>query len=421
MGGQTDADVAIIGSGIIGTISAIDLQAAGYSVVVIEPNEPGAGTAAGSAGYLHDGEIFPVARPGLLAALPGMLLDPRGPLVVRPSYLPRFAGWGMRFLRAMRASTFARATAALASLNRDAVAELAAVANAAGADEFLVRRGGLKIVYDAHTLHELAAELSELEREGIAARALDEAEVHALEPALGANVAGAIFFPNSAHCTDPELFGRRLAERMEMNAHVVRARANAIVPQQDGSWIVKAAARGSTHEIPAKRVLVAAGYDSAALLRPLGYLAPVAAARGYHLMISDPGVALNHAMIFHEPHFAATPMNAGVRLAGTMEFALPDSPPDFRRAQMLYDLARRYIPGLRDGHATQWAGVRPSMPDSLPAMGAADRNRNLFYCFGHGHLGFTQAAVSARAMTQLISGASPFIDLTPFDLARFRS
>ena len=418
MGGQTDADVAIVGSGIIGTISAIALQAAGFSVVVIEPDEPGAGTAAGSGGYLHDGEIYPVARPALLAALPGMLFDPRGPLVVRPSYLPQFAGWGMRFLGAMRASTVARATSALASLNRTAVADLASVAVAAGADDLLVRRGGLKIVCDARSLDELATELKDLDREGIAARALDAAEVHKIEPALGANVAGAILFPNSAHCIDPDLFGKRLAEHVRTNGRFIRARVHALLPQPDGTWIVNA---GATQSISAQRVLVAAGYDSAALLRPLGYSVPVAAARGYHLMIPNPGVELNHPMIFHEPHVAATPMSAGVRLAGTMEFASPDSPPDFQRAQMLYGLAQRYIPELRNGAATQWAGVRPSMPDSIPAMGAARHHRNLFYCFGHGHLGFTQAAVSANAMARLIGGTPPDIDLTPFDLARFHS
>ncbi len=419
MSAAPDGEVAVVGSGIIGTISAINLHAAGFDVVVVEPDEPGAGTAAGSAGYLHDGEIFPVAHPALLAALPRMLLDPRGPLVVRPSYLPAFAGWGLRFLGAMRSRVIRRATAALASLNRDAVNELAAVAAASDAAEFLVRGGGLKIVYDKRTLHELVTQLTVLQREGIAANALDAAQVHDMEPALGPTVAGAIFFPNSAHCTDPERFGKRLAQRMQSASRILRARARSLRPKRDGTWVILVDQHGALSQLAVRRVLVCAGYHSASLLEPLGYRVPLAPARGYHLMIGDPGVAVTHPMIFHEPHFGATPMNEGLRLAGTMEFALPQSPPDFRRAHMLYEQARRYIPGLKNEGATQWAGVRPSMPDSIPAMGAAKRHQNLYYCFGHGHLGLTQAAVSARAMTQLMSGARASIDLEPFDLARF--
>ncbi len=419
MKGPFDADVVIVGSGIIGTMSALELQDAGFSVLVIESNEPGAGTAAGSAGYLHDGEIFPVAQPGLLANLPRMLLDPRGPLVFRPSYLPQIAGWGIRFLGAMRKSAIERSIDALASLNRQAVDALFSVAAASNAEKLFVRRGGLKVVCDRRTLGELARELTILERAGISARALDSAQVHALEPSLAPEIAGAVFFPNSAHCTDPQRFGDLLAARVRAKSTVLRARVEALLPRPDDGWIVRLRGCDSYAGITAKRVLVTAGYTSHELLRPLGYNVPVAAARGYHLMIAKPDVQLSHPIIFHEPHIGATPMDRGLRLAGTMEFAAPGAPADFRRAEMLYGIAKRYIPGLHNGVATTWMGIRPSMPDSLPAIGKAKRHNGLYYCFGHGHLGFTQAATSARCISELMSGTPPSVDLAPFDLARF--
>ncbi len=419
MGGQTDADIAIVGSGIIGTTAAIALHDAGFRVLVIEPNEPGAGTASGSAGYLHDGEIFPVAQPSLFADLPRMLLDPTGPLVVRASYLPRLAPWGVRLLATMRPHATERSIDGAARLNRLSVDALFSVAAASDAQEFLVRRGGLKIVADSRTLDKLSELLPVLHSHGIAAQPLDAAQVHAYEPALAPQVAGAIFFPDSAHCTDPARFGERLAKRVRGQSTMVSGRVRKLSQSADGGWLLDIAREKTLTQISVPRVLVAAGYASGELLRPLGYRVPVAAARGYHLMIAQPNVSLARPMIFYEPHIGATPMNGGVRLAGTIEFAAPEASPDFRRSSMLYGIAKRYIPDLADTDATSWVGTRPLMPDSLPAIGRGFRHKNLYYSFGHGHLGFTQAAVSARAIGELIGGTPSTIDVNAYDLKRF--
>ncbi len=422
MGAQTaDADIAIVGSGIIGTIAAIALHDAGLRVLVIEPNEPGAGTASGSAGYIHDGEIFPVAQPSLFADLPRMLLDSTGPLVVRASYLPHLAPWGVRLLATMRPDATKRSIDGAARLNRLSVDALLSVADACGAQEYLVRRGGLKVVEDSRALDKLSQLLPELRGHGISAEPLDAAQVHAYEPSLAAQVAGAIFFPDSAHCTDPQAFGERLAQRVRYQSVVLSGRVRKLNQRSDGGWVVDIARGKMLTQVSVPRVLVTAGYGSGDLLRQLGYHVPVAAARGYHLMIAKPEVSLARPMIFYEAHIAATPMNHGVRLAGTMEFASPDASPDFRRSKMLYGIAKRYIPDLADTDTSSWVGTRPLMPDSLPAIGRAFKHTNLYYSFGHGHLGFTQAAISARAIGELITEAPSTIDIGAFDLKRFHS
>jgi glycine/D-amino acid oxidase-like deaminating enzyme len=414
-----DAEVAVVGSGIVGTMTALALQDAGFSVLVIDQNEPGAGTASGSGGYIHDGEIFPIAQPALLAELPRLFFDPFGPLVFRLAYLPHMVGWGTRFLRSMRRLEIERTTAALASLNRYAIGALLSVAEATGTQELLVHGGGLKIARTRRTFDGFARELDALRKAGIPAQALDARALREMEPALGDDNAGAIFFPNSAHCVDPTEFGERLAERMRSKGNVLRARAQSIAPESDGSWVVNV--HGSVRAgVRAENVVVSAGYDSPALLQPLGYRVPIAPARGYHLMIENPGVELQHPIIFHESHVGATPMSAGLRLAGTMEFSAPGAPADYRRAEMLYGIVRRYIPNLRNGRATTWMGIRPSAPDSLPSIGKAPQHDHLYLCFGHGHLGLTQAAISARCVADAMTGRKPPIDLAPFDLARFQ-
>jgi glycine/D-amino acid oxidase-like deaminating enzyme len=414
-----DADVAVVGGGIIGVATALALQDRGLSVLVIEENEPGMGTAAGSGGFLHDGEIFPIAQPALLAELPRLLFDPSGPLVFRLAYLPHIAGWGVKFLRSMRRTAVTNAINALASLNRLAIDSLYVMATTANAEALLVRRGGLKVAHDPHTLEALTRELAQLDQQHIAARTMDSTELHALEPALAPDIAGAVYFPNSAHCVDLTQFGDRLAARVRERGTIVRGRVTSLSPKSSGGWQADFQETDSTDSVHARRVVVSAGYGSGALLRKLGYTVPLAPARGYHLTIADPGVLLSHPVILHEPHFGATPMNAGLRLAGTMEFASPTAAPDYKRAEMLYGIARRYFPGLRNGNATKWMGIRPSMPDSLPCIGRASRHEDLYYCFGHGHLGLTQAAISARCIADLIVGQKPAIELTPFDLSRF--
>jgi D-hydroxyproline dehydrogenase len=419
MSRSLDAEAIVIGSGIVGTMTALALQGAGLDVLVIEQDEPGAGTASGSAGYIHDGEIFPVAQPALLAELPRLFFDPFGPLVFRIAYLPHMLGWGARFLRSMRRSVIERATAALASLNRCAIDALLSVAASTGTQDLLVHGGGLKIARTQRAFDGFARELQLLQSAAIPARALDAAALHAMEPALADDNAGAIFFPNSAHCVDPAGFGERLAACVGASGSILRARARSLQPQSDGSWVVDVqdGARSGVH---AQTVVVTAGYASPSLLEPLGYRVPIAPARGYHLMIEHPGVTLRHPIIFHESHVGATPMNAGLRLAGTMEFSSPAAPADYRRATMLYEIIHRYIPGLKNGSATTWMGIRPSAPDSLPCIGRAPRHDHLYCCFGHGHLGLTQAAISARCIADVVTGNAPPIDLEPFDLARFQ-
>lgn len=413
------ADVAVVGGGIIGIACALELLAAGRTVVVVERGDPGAGTSGGSAGYLSDGEIFPVASPAVLRALPRMLFDRAGPLVLRPSYLPHMFGWGLRFFGAASPARIARGTAALASLNRVAIDALFALAERAGAGDLLVRDGGLHVAREPAVLAHAVRAISLLARHGIVAEAIDRAETLRRQPALDGDVAGAVVFPNAGRCVDPDAFGAALAAHARAaGATFVRAHARSLEPHE-GGWTVRTidgAARGCVRAV---RVVVAAGAWSAPLLRPLGYRVPLAPARGYHLMLPDPGVTLRRTVLFEDVHFCATPMRAGLRLAGTVEFARIDAPPDMRRADMLFDLAARYLPGLRRDGATRWMGVRPAFPDTLPAISAVPKHSGLFACFGHEKLGLTQAAISARCIAALVQERPADVDLAPFALGRF--
>jgi len=146
---------------------------------------------------------------------------------------------------------------------------------------------------------------------------------------------------------------------------------------------------------------------------------PLATERGYHILHPEPGFELTRTVLFPELGFAATPMAEGLRLAGTVELASLNAPPAWERAKVLSRNALRMLPTLRGPGVKPWLGFRPSLPDSQPVLGAApDAPRGIFFAFGHGHLGLTQAAVSAACLAALAEGEAPPLDLAPFRIDR---
>jgi glycine/D-amino acid oxidase-like deaminating enzyme len=410
------ADVAVIGGGIIGTTAALELQRRGHDVTVIEPNEVGAGTAGGSAGYLAWNDIFPIPNPRVIAGLPRMLLDKRGPLVIKPSYLPHMMGWGLRFLLAARPSAVKSAIAALAQLNRLAEESLFDLARYAGADRYLVHETVFHVCRDEKTLEHVATLQPLLAAEGFRTELLDREAVRAAEPALTGSVAGALAHPGSGRCSSPPQFGRRLAETFRTRSGgIITARADAI-ERAGNAWRVRTSAGV---DIEAAAIVVANGAWSGAILRTIGYRVPMQSARGYHLMIPHAGVMPTRTLNFEPEHFCATPMDEGLRLAGTVEFAGTQAPLNPYRADMLYDIARDYLPALQRDGAARWMGHRPSLPDSLPIISTLRRARGIVAAIGHERRGLTESAITARCVADLVEGKTPPIDLAPFSIERF--
>lgn len=351
----------------------------------------------------------------MLRRLPSLLFDPTGPLVVRPSYLPHLISWGIRLLAAARPKRQAQIVKALSSLNQQAIASYQPLLAAAGAEALVDINGSLVVCRTMQMLEQKAASIPLLRSHNVRVERIGREETLRLEPALSPDVAGAIFLPENARCVSPGALGRRFADSvLTKGGAIVRAAVTELRPDNDGWCLVT-----SNGNFRVRNVVVAAGRWSDKLLKALGYKAPLASERGYHLMLPVPQVSLARPVVMAEPFFAATPMTDGLRLAGTAEFATADASPDPRRSDVLFKLAQPYLPGLSGAGATRWMGVRPSFPDALPAIGRASRHNNLFYSFGHQHVGLTQAAVSARLLTEIIHDQPSSIDPRPFSLNRF--
>ena len=412
--------VVVIGAGIVGLACATYLQRDGRKVVVVDPGGPGEGASYGNAGGLNGSSIVPVAMPGVLAKVPHWLLDPEGPLSIRLRYLPQLLPWLYRFVRAGRPELVreqARALRGLLAPTVDMHRELAASVGAAN----LIQRSGLLIVYRSEASFAADAAANRLRAEnGVKIDELNQDELRQIEPTLSPAYTRARFISENGYCRNPLRLSRALAEALVANGGEIRRERAEGFAFADGKVEAVLTATG---RIPAAAVVLAAGAHSRPLAARLGEKVPLDTERGYHAMIKSPEVAPRLPIMDAEAKFVATPMEDGLRMAGTVEFAGLEAPPDWRRARILLRHGQAMFPGLprtvSEDRVALWMGFRPSMPDSLPVIGPTRRHPNAFLAFGHGHVGLIGAPMTGRAIADLIAGRPPAIDLAPFSAARF--
>lgn len=411
-----EPDVTIVGAGIVGICCALSLLEKGTRVRLVDRDAPGQGASSGNAGVISPWSCVPQSMPGLWRHIPRWLLDPEGPVAIRPGYLLKALPWTLRFLAAGRPHRVRAIAAAMDALNRPNV------------DLYRHHLGGTGqdgLLRDAWYLHvsrkAAAADLDDLAwrlrtERGAPVEAVDGDALREIEPALSPDYRAAIVVKDQARALSPGRIAAVLADKARaMGGEIRRAAVCGLAPREGGGWRLAT----ENGEIDAPRVVVAAGAWSARLLAPLGVCVPLEAERGYHLMFPDPGVALDHSVLEVDAKFVTSSMDAGLRSAGTAEFAGLDAPPDYRRARIFKRLTKRMLPGLNTEGAAAWMGTRPSLPDSLPCLGPVPRRPGLFAAFGHSHYGLGMAPMTGRIVADLATGAAPNIDLAPYAVDRF--
>ncbi len=407
---------AIVGAGIVGCAVAHALLDEGHDVVIIDANEPGFGPSRGNAGWIAHTDILPLAGPKTLKNLPRFLMDPLGPLAIRPAYLLKIAPWLLRFLIAARPSAVEASTVALASLQGLAMPAWLKLASRIGMDGMIHQRGGL-YVHDNMASFEAAKGLAARQREfGITVTMVPGEELRQLEPALCEGLAGAALAPDAAHISDPLWLTQTVFDAaLARGATYVKARVELINPSErpvligPGGW-----------QMSADRVVLSAGIWSKPLAAGLGDAVPLDTERGYNVSFESVTDLARHPLSFEGHGMTVTPLGSGLRVGGGVEFGGLEAAPNHARTRALHAKAQRFmtgIPAYETGR--EWMGFRPSLPDSLPVIGASRRSQHVIHAFGHGHYGMTQAAATAQLVADLVAGRAPPIDMTPFRAQRF--
>lgn len=422
---ETGLHVVVVGSGAIGTVSALECLRAGHRVTVIDPGPPGGehATSYGNAGWLSSHSVIPPAEPGIWKRVPSYLADPLGPLSIRWTYLPKVLPWLLRYIWAARTGRQIAETArALRSLLVDAPALHQALAREAGVAD-LIERLGVLHVYPDRSAFAADARAWAIRREvGVDWLELSADELRQREPGLNRRYRIGIVVEEAGRCRDPGAYVAALADlARERGATYVTGRATGL--RLAGGRLSAVATEAG--EIACDRAVIAAGARSGPLAAALGDRLPLESERGYHVMVAGAEAGPRAAMMASDAKMIVNPMAGGLRAAGQVEFAGLAAAPNWKRAEILRDHLLDMFPGLPRpipaDRVRVWLGHRPSMPDGRPCIGHARRTRDVVYAFGHGHVGLVGSARTGRLVAQLVSGREPEISLVPFDPARFLS
>jgi D-amino-acid dehydrogenase len=406
----------VIGAGIIGTAIAHDLQKRGEQVVLIDRDGPGLGASFGNMASIAVTEFMPASRPSVWRQMPGWMLDPEGPVRVRPSYMLRLVPWFLRFIAASRPSKLRKLEAQGAALCSRALQDTLALLHETGLANQISDEGCLSLYTDEAEFRADRDHIEILERFGFPHEVMGRQAIKALEPELSDKIGMAVLFPQNRSMKDPYKLVLALAERFTaMGGRIeagevtgfLRSEAIRAVMLQDG------------RRMNADKIVICAGAYSGKLAKMLDEPIPLETERGYHTQIMTPGIFMKHSIIWPARAFMVTPTAGGIRVGGTVEMAGLDAPPDYRRAKVTVRRAKEALPNLQCQDFTEWMGHRPALPDTVPILSASAKTRGVFYATGHGHLGLTYAATTARLMGDLITGARPPVNLDPYRVNRF--
>ena len=413
----TEAPVIVIGAGIVGTATARALQRAGHAVTLLDSAEPGRATSYGNAGFIAIDHVLPLARPSTLKRLPQMLMDRNGPLTVHPPSLPSLLPWMARFARAAYSTTEVRkGMDSFGFLMAEANIAWKAEIQASGLGE-LFKSSGALYVYESEASFAASAEERELQKaKGTTFEIVDGNRARELAPGLSSHIVRGVYYPHGMHTINPYRVVTTLAERFTADGgSLQRGRVRGFI--RDGNRVTAVQVTDTT--LPAKAVVIAAGRASGELTRLLGFNAPLVAERGYHVMLAPDNVRFELPVSPAERGFFITPMEEGLRVAGTVELAAPHQPPSWHRADLLVQHLKTIFPGVGGAEQSRWIGERPSLPDFRPAIGRAPRLANVYCGYGHQHVGLTLATATARLIVRQMEGEEMPEPLRACDPGRF--
>ncbi len=409
-------EIAVVGAGIIGVACALQLARQGRQVVVIDSQAPGMGASYGNAGHLATEQVFPIADASILKRLPGMLMDPMGPLRLDWKYLPRALPWFIRLLLNLRPARYRRTVAGIRALNEASLAAWQRLLHSIDRAQLLREDGSLLVFERPESRAALEAVQERMRQQQVPVTFWTGDAIREAAPQLSDAILGGLFFPSTGHFLDPYRVVCELVEAAKA-AGVQFLQRQVLDGRTDDQGVTLSTDQGP---LAARQVLIACGAHSARLTAALtGKTVPLDTERGYHLMLPHEHQRLPFAVTSLERKFIMTPMTGGLRLAGTVEFAGLERPANMQRAWQLHRLSKglfRQDLSLED--ATPWMGFRPSLPDSLPVIDRVCDGKVLL-AFGHQHLGLTQAAVTAEMVGALASGDQLPSGLAPYRLDRF--
>ena len=406
--------IGIIGAGIQGISNALFLQKKGFSVTIFDRDEPGSQAASyGNAGHFSPYASVPINRPDVLSDVPAMLLSSTGPLALRWNYVPKMIPWFLKFIRNCTKNKMMHS-----AKNMHQLLDLALPAYDELFDELdlegLVESKGILYIWNNQNLKSRELEINVRNKLGVDQQVVTPKEIHDLEPNIKPFYHGGVYYRYGRHARNPRKILLKLYELfLKKNGKFLKMDVKDISFNDTKPFI-----KTDTQNFLFDKIIIACGAFSKKLTDNLDEKIPLDTERGYHVHFKDCDHLLNRPVIFQNRGFGITPMEQGLRVVGTVEFGGLNNPLSKSRIKNLINNAK-YMLGDLPEHEDEWLGFRPSMPDFLPVIGPSKNHKNVFYCFGHHHLGWTLGPISGKIISGMIAEENTNLDLKPYSSLRF--
>ncbi len=411
---EKNLKIGIIGSGIQGISNALFLQKKGFNVTIFDRSEPGSPVASyGNAGHFSPYASVPLNRPDVLTDVPAMLLSSTGPLALKWNYVPKMIPWFLKFIRNCSTKKMMHT-----AKNMHQILDLALPAYDELFDEIdlegLVEKKGILYIWNDQSLKSRELEIRIRKELGVEQQIVSPKEIHDLEPNIKPFYHGGVYYQYGRHAKNPKKILLKLFELfLEKGGKFLKLNVEDINFDEE-----KPVIKTELQRFIFDKIVIACGAFSKKLIDNLDEKIPLDTERGYHVHFKDCEHLLKRPVIFSNRGFGITPMEQGLRVVGTVEFGGLDNPISKSRVQNLINNAK-YMLGDLPEHQDEWLGFRPSMPDFLPVIGPSKNYKNVFYCFGHHHLGWTLGPISGKIISGMIAEENTNLNLEPYSSLRF--
>lgn len=413
---MAQADVIVLGAGIVGASIALQLARRGVSVALVDRQAPGEETSYGNAGVIGGAGVYPPAFPRNWSRTLQVVFKHAADANYHLTALPQVAPWLFAFWRQSSPDKLRANGLAAWPLRAHAVAEHELLLSEAGATRYLRKDGWISIYRDESAFAALEDELDLIRELDVPAVLLDCEGARALEPSLAPVFARAIHWPSVASVSNPLAVTHAYVARFEALGGVVwRGDARGLRRSGQG-WQVDT----PDGPVSAGAAVVALGPWSNDLLAGFGLRLPLGVKRGYHRHFKARGnAALSRPVLDTDVGYLLAPMEQGIRLTTGAEFARRDAPPTPMQFERLMPFASKLFPLGERADERTWMGCRPCLPDSLPVIGPAPGQPGLWLAVGHGHMGLSFGPITGRLLAEMMTGAEPVFDPSPYRAERF--
>jgi D-amino-acid dehydrogenase len=342
-----------------------------------------------------------------------MLLSSTGPLALKWNYVPKMIPWFLQFIRNCTTERMMHT-----AKNMHQILDLALPAYDELFDEIdlegLVEKKGILYIWNDQNLKSRKLEIKVRNELGVDQQVVTPKEIHDLEPNIKPFYHGGVYYQHGRHARNPkkillklfDLFLKKGGNFLKMNVQDINF--------DEEKPVIKT----ETQKFIVDKLVIACGAFSKRLTDNLDEKIPLDTERGYHVHFKDCDHLLKRPVIFSNRGFGITPMEQGLRVVGTVEFGGLNNPPSKGRIKNLINNAK-YMLGDLPEHEDEWMGFRPSLPDFLPVIGPSKNHKNIFYSFGHHHLGWTLGPISGKIIAGMIAEENTNLNLKPYSSLRF--